>query len=109
MSLYYSTFVPGLSSPVEHALTETLQCKVRLVLDGLIAYETNVDAAAVKALPFVTNTFLVFKLFPSNVTRSVREMALQVLNDSRLVVTVVPSLAKRLTSFRIIISRANQL
>ena len=106
---YYSTFIPGLLEPVQHALAQTLpDCKVHLALDGLIAYESSAGPEEVRALPFVTNTFHILKSFPRHAGRAIRNMALQVLNDRALSIKIVPP-AQRSSTFRVITSLANQL
>ena len=109
MSSYYSSFIPGLSEPVQRALLDTLpQCTMTLVLDGLIAYETAAPPEAVRELPFVTNTFYVLKAFPRKEDRAVREMAHEVANDRALKIRDLPR-SKRSKTFRVIPSLANQL
>lgn len=109
MNRYYSSFVPGLSEPVEKALIETIpQCKVRLVLDGLIEYDSAVSIEAVRSLPFVTNTFYVLKDFPRQPNRTLKDIALKLLNDRELVIKN-PFHTKRSDTFRVIVSLANQL
>ena len=65
MTTYLSTFAAGLGGPVRSALEERLPgVRVGLELDGLITYqsgESSRDAAAVRALPFFNNSFLVLK------------------------------------------------
>src|SRR5437764_3489305 len=65
MTTYLSTFTAGLGGPVRRALEERLPgARIELDLDGLLLYESSRDAAAVRALPFFNNSFLVLKTFP---------------------------------------------
>ena len=61
-----------------------------------------------KILPFVTNTFYILKTFPRNDSRTIKEMAMQVLNDRGLVIKNLPR-AKGSRTFRWIVSLANHL
>jgi len=65
MPTYLSTFTAGLGGPVRQALEERLPgVRVELDLDGLLTFQSGRDAAAVRALPFFNNSFLVLKTFP---------------------------------------------
>jgi tRNA (guanine6-N2)-methyltransferase len=98
---YYSTFIPGLLEPVEQALRASLpDVKIRVSLDGLIAYETGAKAGVIEKLPFVTNSFAVIRQF-ENVP--VSEMASQVVSQSEW------DLDMPRGTFRVIASLANQL
>jgi tRNA (guanine6-N2)-methyltransferase len=98
---YYSTFVPGLIEPVEEALRAVLpDSKTLLALDGLIAYETSANSAAIEKLAFVTNSFYILKRFEG---ASVPEMAAAVIDDRAWNVEAPRG------SFRVIASVANQL
>jgi len=109
MSSYYSSFIPGLSQPVQKALLDTLpQCTIKLVLDGLIAYETAAPPEVVRELPFVTNTFYVLKAFPHDEARPVKQMAIEVVSDRALKIRDLPP-SKGSKTFRVIPSLANQL
>lgn len=109
MNRYYSTFVPGLSESVEKALIETIpQCKIRLVLDGLIEYDSAISIEAVRSLPFVTNTFYVLKDFPRQPNRALKDIALKLLNERGLVFKNLFH-AKQSSTFRVIVSLANRL
>jgi tRNA (guanine6-N2)-methyltransferase len=105
VSLYYSTFIPGLQRPVEEALRSALPDSViALSLDGLITFESSASLENIRTLPFVTNTFLVFK----QGSGSVADMAAALLNDATLSLDAAGALARKRT-FRIIPSVANQL
>jgi len=66
MTTYLSTFTAGLGGPVRRALEERLpDARVELDLDGLLTYQSGRDAAAVRALPFFNNSFVVLKTFPA--------------------------------------------
>jgi tRNA (guanine6-N2)-methyltransferase len=109
MNSYYSTFIPGLLEPVREALADTLpQCRISLCLDGLIAYETAVPPNMMRVLPFVTNTFFVFKSYPRNPARTLNEMAIQIADDRRLIINNLPK-QKGSKTFRVIVSLANHL
>ena len=109
MNIYYSTFIPGLAEPVQEALLDKLpQCRLSLSLDGLIVYETAAPPTVMRTLPFVTNTFYLFKSFPRNPTRTLQEMAFQIAGDHRLKIRNLPK-QKQSRTFRVIVSMANQL
>lgn len=110
MALYYSTFISGLLKPVREALQRALpQCQVRLGLDGLIVYESNATSAELQRLPFVTNTFSIIKSFPQNTKRNIGDMAQLLIKDRSLNFTVPSVAGRRVGTFRVITSLANQL
>lgn len=106
---YYSTFIPGLLEPVRHALTTDLhQSRILTALDGLVVYESSAPFAAIRNLPFVTNTFYVLKAFTANTAKSVESMAGDVLRD-RVLDCSLPFPIKPGHSFRVVVSRASEL
>lgn len=106
---YYSTFIPGLLEPVQHALTtDLLQSRIVTALDGLVVYETNAPTAVIRNLPFVTNTFYVLKAFTGDKAQSVESIARDVLRD-RVLDCSLPFPVKPGQSFRVVVSRASEL
>ena len=110
MALYYSTFISGLLKPVREALQQSLpHARIHLELDGLLLYESASQTRELQALPFVSNTFAVVKTFPQNTGRSLAEMAKLVTKDRSLRVAMPRVAGKRVGTFRVVTSLANQL
>jgi tRNA (guanine6-N2)-methyltransferase len=106
---YYSTFIPGLLQPVQEALKSALpDAKILLALDGLIAYESAAKAEIIRKLPFVTNSFFIFKRFEGPAAETIPAMAARILEDVHLNLESPVKFAPRST-FRIVTSLANQL
>lgn len=106
---YYSTFIPGLLEPVQHALTTDLpQSRILTALDGLVVYESVAPIDVIRNLPFVTNTFCVLKAFTGDRAKSVEAIARDVLRD-RLLDCSLPFPVKPSHSFRVVVSRASEL
>ena len=82
---YYSTFIPGLLEPVEEALRIALpDSKILLALEGLVAFETAAKAEVIRKLPFVTNSFYLFKRFDGAGAQGLPAMAMNILGNSDL-------------------------
>ncbi len=106
---YYSTFIPGLLQPVEEALRSALpNSRISLSLDGLVAYESDAKAEAIRKLPFVTNSFFIFKRFAGPDAQALPAMAMNLLGDPELSFDT-PAVFTRRSTFRIVTSVANQL
>ncbi len=108
MRLYYSTFIPGLGQPVKQALEATLpDAKIALLLDGLIAFESNANSNLIQDLPFVTNSFYVIKSFP-RASATISDLAMNIVDDRSLRMNL-PLPHHPRNTFRIVTSEANQL
>jgi SAM-dependent methyltransferase len=111
MTTYLSTFIAGLGGPIRRALEERLpDVRVELELDGLVLYESSRDAAAIRALPFFNNSFLVLKTFSGLGA----ERGDDVLNEMLATSLQDGDLAGRLPrhlkgTFRLVTSRSNVL
>ena len=109
MPAYYSTFIPGLGEPVKAALERTIQdARITVLLDGLVAYQSNATAEEIRNLPFVTNSFYILRSFDAQHSTSLSNMATSLLNDQTLSF-ILPLSHKRRKTFRIIAAEANQL
>lgn len=109
--IYLSTFVAGLGGPVQSALEERLPgVRVELALDGLLTYESGRDAAAIRGLPFVNNSFLVLKTFSGlgaeRGDEVLNEMLEAALRDGDLTARLPRHLKG---TFRLVTSRSNVL
>jgi tRNA (guanine6-N2)-methyltransferase len=103
---YYSTFIPGLIEPVEEALRSALPgSRIVLSLDGLVAYESDAKPGLIEKLPFVTNSFFIFKRFGA---LDLPAMAADILDDAALSFETPVAFTRRST-FRIVTSVASQL
>ena len=109
MKVFYSTFIPGFVQPVSEALAEALPgVRILSALDGLVVYETSARAEAVEKLPFVTNSFYVFKSFAPGSAEGIADLARKVVEDRGLSLKLPVPYGPRNT-FRVITSVANQL
>lgn len=106
---YFSTFVTGFSNVVADNLPKHINVsKIDLLLDGLIVYTTNVDIKQIRKLNYLNNTFALLKLFDRKNRKSVDQMLESVLADNSINESI-SSYVHNKKSFRIIISKENQL
>jgi tRNA G10 N-methylase Trm11 len=54
---YFSTFISGFSEAILDITKKQIPLQIRLMLDGLVVYETDDDTNKVKRFPFFNNTF----------------------------------------------------
>lgn len=110
MNTYFSTFTPGLGEVVSDILTQTLpQTEVKLVLDGLIVYETSASIKEITDLPFFNNSFYVFHFFKKIEPDSLPGMIKFVYQSNFLEKIAVPRIEGRDRTFRVISSKENKL
>lgn len=108
MATYFSTFISGLQEVVKAALEQDLKdIKVKLVLDGLVVYETDKPVKEIKNLRYLNNTFILFRLLNEEV--QMQSLVKSVLQKPDIISNVPSELLKQVHSFRVIASIENQL
>jgi len=109
MKTYFSTFITGFDEVVAHALKQRIKdVQIELLSDGLVIYKTNTSADVVKQLRFFNNTFVLLKQFPKLEKNPVNEMIRQAIRDSRIMPTILSSVPKKKTRFRVMATQENQ-
>ena len=107
MTTYFSTFISGLQEPVKKALEQDLKnIKVKLLLDGLVVYETDKPIMEIKNLRYLNNTFILFRLLKEEV--QMQNLVKSVLREPDILSRVPSELLKKVHSFRVIASKENQ-
>ncbi len=104
-SNYYSTFISGLANVIEKALKDTLSdVNIVLLLDGLIVYETKANFNKIQKIPFFNNSFSLQGYHKGNIDHLLEKSPHPVFSAS-----IDPEIIKGKTSFRVIISKENEL
>jgi len=98
---YFSTFISGFSDVVKDILRRREKSlKIKLILDGLIIYESDLKVEKIKRLPFFNNTFFVIDYtFKKEITENIPPQGWK----------VPPDILIGKKTFRIIISKENEL
>lgn len=106
---YLSTFITGFGDVVKNNLSKHLKIsKINLLLDGLIVYQTSVDIGQLRKINYLNNTFVVLKKFSKSKEITINSMLRNILSDESIFKIVLKHVNKR-SSFRIIVSKENQL
>ncbi len=102
MCTFASTFIPGFTPFIEDQLRKQVKnIQILNTFDGLIVYKTSSDWDTLKNLKFLNNTYLVI-CETNNVNRRVIERMREQLD-------VLDNLPKSAKSFRIVISKENEM
>lgn len=112
MTTYLSTCISGVQEYVAELLQQAIpNVTLRLVLDGLLVYETDRPTADIKTLRCVNNSFVVFQTFTHLSNQPIQEMARALGRDHALRDRIAPHItpAEYGKTFRLITSRENQL
>lgn len=110
MNEYFSTFASGLADVVKTALKSKIKdSEIKLVLDGLVVYRSDIGSDKIKEIRFFNNSFLLLSFFENLNSDPLRLMARQVLHNPDLVAKVKKYIPKKNRSFRIVTSQENQL
>ncbi len=109
MKTYFSTFITGTQEIVKELL-EKRKAKIKLLLDGLVLYESDYSEREVRNFRFLNNTFALLYYFhslePNN--RSLEKMLSIVANDKSLQRKISINLPARRKNFKIVSSLENQ-
>lgn len=105
MTTYFSTFISGTQEIVEEALKkEIIDLKIVLLLDGLVVFQTKKEIEEILRLRFLNNSFLLFKYYKKSFSSN--DLVKQVFQQPDIIPVSRP---KGFSSFRVIISKENQL
>lgn len=109
---YFSTYISGLGDIVEAALKEQLdECTILFKADTLILYSTKSPTQTVSTLRFLNNTYVLLKSFQyiKDTVQSYNNVFKQTITDPHLPRKIHNILSSRKQSFRIIVSKDNQM
>ncbi|MBI3397507.1 hypothetical protein HY045_03455, partial [Candidatus Woesebacteria bacterium] len=111
MAAYFSTFISGLGDLVTEALKKCLQdCKVDILLDGLIVYRSNSVVQRITELRFFNNSFALLEMVKEqNSEKAMQSLVNKVLGIDvtyQVINSLVP--VNKRTSFRLMFSKENQ-
>ncbi len=101
---YYSTFISGLSDIIKR---QAENFKIKLVLDGLIIYETELKPEKIQTLPFFNNSFFLIE-YLSGKANNLEKLISNTENFIHKKV-IPPDILIGKNSFRVIISKENEL
>ena len=109
MKTYFSTFITGTQEIVKELL-EKRKAKIKLLLDGLVLYESNYIEREVRNFRFLNNTFVLLRDFNSleSNNKSLEKILSIVANDKNLRHKISINLPKHRKNFRIVSSLQNQ-
>jgi len=110
MNEYFSTFASGLSDVVEPALKNKIKdLDIKLVLDGLVVYGSNIESDKIKEIRFFNNSFVLLSFIQGLKTNPLPAMMKQVLQSPDSIAKVKKYMPKKNCSFRVVTSQENQL
>lgn len=110
MNEYFSTFASGLGEVIKAALKDKIpDIEIKLLLDGLVVYGSNLESNKVKEIRFFNNSFVLLSLIRGLNNNPLRAMMKQVLRNPDLAVKVKKYILKQNCSFRVVTSQENQL
>jgi tRNA G10 N-methylase Trm11 len=105
---YFSTFISGFSDVIKDVILKREKLKIRLILDGLIVYERDTKVEKIKKLPFFNNSFFVIHYAFKQKNNDLNSF----ISDSEKFIqksSITPEILIGKKSFRIIISKENEL
>lgn len=106
MNQYFSTFASGLDEVVKTALKDKVQdVEIKLLLDGLVVYDTGLGSGKIKEIRFFNNSFILLSFAHD----SLKVIMKQALDNPDLVAKIKKYIPGRNCSFRIVTSEENQL
>lgn len=109
MNTYFSTFITGFDYVIKNVLNKKLKnIKIKLLLDGLVVYNSKFLPDEIKKIRFFNNSFILFKLFKAVKQGSIDWMIRQVLNDRKIKKAISNYAPQKSRSFRIITAKENQ-
>lgn len=111
MKTYFSTFVAGTQEIVGRALRKRKnKIKIKLLLDGLVVYESSYPEREIRNLRFFNNTFVLLRFFKSlkPSKQSLEEMIALIARGRGLERDLVKNLPPRRKFFKVVASLENQ-
>lgn len=110
MKIYFSTFITGIQEIIKEFL-ERRGAKIKLLLDGLVVYESNYSEREIRNFHIFNNTYLLLRSF-KNLTPNVQslEKILSIINhDNNLLRRISANLPPRRRNFKIVCSFENRM
>lgn len=112
MKTYFSTFVTGTQEIIEAILKKRKsRFKIKLLLDGLVVYESDYPEREIRNFRFFNNTFLLLRRFetlePNQ--KSLGKMITAITSDHNVHKELIRNLPPKRKFFKVITSLENQL
>ena len=109
MLTYYSTFITGFEDLIEKALRkEDPGLRVKLLMDGLVVYQTKLNPEEVKRLPFLNNSFLLLNQQETKEGTRTVDFVKNLFEQTDLTQFNQLKWLRKQGTFRIVISKENQ-
>lgn len=110
MQTFYSTFTTGFADVVKKTIKEQLpSIKVKQLLDGLIIYQTDYSLSKINNIRFFNNSFLLLNQIKYPKNSRIEQIVKILFNKSQLENFNQIRLVTKSRTFRVIISKENQL
>src|SRR3989344_7102808 len=109
MKTYFSTFITGAQEIVKEFLAKK-EVKIKLLLDGLVVYESDYPEREIRNFRFFNNTFLLLRHFESLEPnqKSLEKMVMEVHKDHDTYKELKKNLPVNRKLFKIVASLENQ-
>lgn len=110
MKTYFSTFITGIQEIVKEFLVKR-GIKIKLLLDGLVVYESDYSEREIRNFRIFNNTYLLLRSF-NNLTstvESIEKMLTIIAYDKNLLYQIAVNLPSRRRNFKIITSLENRM
>lgn len=110
MKTYFSTFVTGTQEIIKRFLVRR-GVKIKLLLDGLVVYDSNYPEREIRNFPVFNNTYLLIRSFgglePN--AKSLEKMLTLVAGDKDLFRRIAANIPERRRKFKIVSSLENRM
>jgi len=110
MKTYFSTFITGTQEIVKEFLTRR-RVKIKLLLDGLVVYESDYPEREIRNFRIFNNTFLLLRSF-NNLSpniKSLEKMLTVLAHDKNLLHQILTNLPPRRRNFKLVSSLENRM
>src|SRR3989344_7078079 len=110
MKTYFSTFITGAQEIVKEFLAKK-EVKIKLLLDGLVVYESDYPEREIRNFHLFNNTYLLLRSFDniSPDVKSLEKLLAIVAHDKNLSHRIATNLHSRRRNFKIVNSLENQM
>ncbi|KXK09192.1 MAG: hypothetical protein UZ21_OP11001000250 [Microgenomates bacterium OLB22] len=110
MTSYFSTFISGFTDVIEQLVNRDFpDVKITMLLDGLVVYSTEAPLQQVRKTRYFNNTFLLLNQFPITPPGRAEGIVRRLASDVDFKTSLRPLMLARNSSFRLIVSRENQM
>lgn len=110
MKTYFSTFTTGTQEVVKEFLVKR-KANIKLLLDGLVVYESNYPEREIRNFPLFNNTYLLLRDF-NNLTpnaQSIEKILAVAAHDKNLIRQITANFPPRRHDFKIVCSLENTM